>query len=1321
MNKTNLDITANFKEVKKIILRLQIKTTSEYMKRYKEDTRLPSNPSRTYSSNWISWYDFLGKGVPPQKYETFKMAKDAVLSLGIKSMSEYKRRYKEDARLTIHPNILYVSDWTNWYDFLETTTPINKYETLGEAKKAVEALGITTSKEYNRYYNKDPRLPSYIEKYFSEEWTGWYDFFGRRKKSCYKTINEAKEAVSRLGIRNPKGYARHFKEDPLLPSKPYRTYKSKWVNWPSFLSRPKITPYSNIEDASSAAVLLGISTCANYRKKRKEDPKLPYAPNEYYSEPWQGWDEFLQKKPNYYETYKEASAAAKNLGIKHKSQHIEQRYRDPRLCRVPSVHYPNEWTDWANFLGTELTVHYPTYSEASAAAFALNLNTRAKYVRDYKQDPRLHSVPKDKYPKDWISWPSFLKPFYEDPIDARNSAIALGIKNVEQYKELHKKDSRLPSGPIQFYGRRGYKIRTYKEFLGLKYLELDEIIEYCKENEIVNFSQYNEHKQKNPRLRSLYCVKGYTDTGAKKVFHSPGDFDGITDSYKEWKLYAEDFCSKGRNLSVKTSVIKKFIFNYIMGDERLSNPSAIFEINYPVKKITNYIKANFTNSDVANNHLHEFLSSIFNKTCCDIDDDTGSFIPLAGYLNPIKKVKWHDKYKPIETTKQCLPYHIVEKAKSWMLPADSCSFKSLPHLHDLLQLDWYDVSKDLIDENDNNCVWRIIKKSQKFLGKRQCKVDTYQIWSPVRAISLFFLLSFPLRGQQISWLDSGEADEYRLEILNEKFVWVKNTAPLAQKGRTQGVLRRIPVDNEKFAVGLYATTNKTSNCLKEGGYKTSWIPEQLIPWIIRLRDWQEKYNPIKKLTKWEEISLPGKVDKSLLERRSDQAFLFRNAGTSSLGKRCEPLNPKQCFHFTLAAVLYQIQEKVDQLASKRLNSSGGICIYKSVYTPHTLRVSLITAYVLDGDIDINIVSKLVGHSRILMTLYYTKIGATEIAEKMNEAHKKAFYKGVDRARKMCEDFNIQELSPSFVANDSTILSSLDKNHNASSFLFTDIGICPVGGGLCNQGGEPLPAAKTYGPVPAGYLGRRNCPRCRFFISGPVFLAGLQAVGNEIAYSIQLATGKMLEIEEVQKKLEEQRFDCDQGGTLFNETAELSRINAELEAATEQVDALACDYISVTRLVENSIEIINKVKLDEQNPSNALALITNGNEYDLKLSFEESTSEIRQLSELCENAEIFMSCSARHSNVRRSQLIDMMVKHNGFKPIMFSLSENQQLILGNQMTRLLLARLKSWEKVQGLFEGRLKISDFDLNEDNMLTPIKQELITLFENNRREGIN
>ena len=141
-------------------------------------------------------------------------------------------------------------------------------------------------------------------------------------------------------------------------------------------------------------------------------------------------------------------------------------------------------------------------------------------------------------------------------------------------------------------------------------------------------------------------------------------------------------------------------------------------------------------------------------------------------------------YRPNQS-KPPLGYEYILRARNFLVPNGEQvlqtrpSLMDLPHLQDFAtRADWIYVDESLIDRDDPNCIWRVVKADRKMKDKREV-VKSYQIWSPVRFVALYTLLRFPLRGQQILWLDSGEADK-EIAVLDAEHGgvrWEKNTGP----------------------------------------------------------------------------------------------------------------------------------------------------------------------------------------------------------------------------------------------------------------------------------------------------------------------------------------------------------------------------------------------------------------------------------------------------------------------------------------------------------------------------------------------------------------
>ncbi|MGR5160208.1 integrase repeat-containing protein, partial [Vibrio owensii] len=205
---------------------------SEYKQRYKEDERLPSDPSRVYATDWVDWFSFLDKEKRPW-YPTYAEASEAAIGLGIQSQSEYRQCYKEDERLPSIPSRIYAADWVDWFSFLDKEKR-SLYSTYAEASEAAVGLGIQSQSEYSQRYKEDERLPSNPNRVYAVDWVDWFSFLDKEKRSLYPTYAEASEAAIGLGIQSQPEYRQCYKEDEHLPSEPSRVYAADWVDWFSF-------------------------------------------------------------------------------------------------------------------------------------------------------------------------------------------------------------------------------------------------------------------------------------------------------------------------------------------------------------------------------------------------------------------------------------------------------------------------------------------------------------------------------------------------------------------------------------------------------------------------------------------------------------------------------------------------------------------------------------------------------------------------------------------------------------------------------------------------------------------------------------------------------------------------------------------------------------------------------------------------------------------------------------------------------------------------------------------------------------------------------
>jgi len=489
---------------------------------------------------------------------------------------------------------------------------------------------------------------------------------------------------------------------------------------------------------------------------------------------------------------------------------------------------------------------------------------------------------------------------------------------------------------------------------------------------------------------------------------------------------------------------------------------------------------------------------------------------------------------------------------------------------------------------------------------------------------------------------------------------------------------------------MYITTNKTSN--NSGGYSVPWIPEDLAYWLVRLRKWQQKYNPIAKATPWT-CCVRTHLNEVQLKARGVNCFLFRAFND------IEPKNPSSALTMRLAAVMHHIQPSSLKLAKLEGNAYR-LSNYKSKYTPHSMRVSLITAYIMDMGMPVEIVMKVVGHSSIVMSIYYCKVTQRDIRQRFEEAEKKILKSQAEATQIAIEQNNIESVKNQLVGSNQDFIESLTNEVPAGNYVFRDYGICPFAASRCHDGGEEIGATKVHSPAPSGYLGFQNCLRCRHFITGPVFLGGLLSVTNEILLEandqsdicqhLQKKQGIIkvqmddLDRQEHRANLKQQRFDASQRPPLELKHRKLA---SEYESAAKKMDMMLCDLQSAYKLIQLSQFVANGET--KSGDSDLVLVKMPGSEIQIEA---EDTSYFQQLNEICENATIYESCNPSRAVAPRSQLLDRMASFNDLAPRLFMLSKEQQLNTGNQLVALFKARLKSWEKVNKLVDGQLKLAD-----------------------------
>lgn len=278
-------------------------------------------------------------------YPTWQEASRAALKLGVTTFAQYREKYRLDEKLPAYPHEVY-KDFPGFYTFFDKSGG-DYYPTWQEASRVVQKMGVKTLSEYRKKRKQDSRLPKALYGTY-RDFPGTDKFFGLEPKSLYPTWKQASKAARKLAIQSQTDYKDKYKKDPRLPSAPRVRKYAGFPGWSNFLG---VTidvvenPYPTWQEAQKAVKKLGITSFDEYKKNRRKDKRLPSTPHNY--EGFPGFRAFFLRR---YLTWQEASRAAMKLGIKSRREHVVLCKKDPLIPAFPQVYY-KDFPGWEKFLG----------------------------------------------------------------------------------------------------------------------------------------------------------------------------------------------------------------------------------------------------------------------------------------------------------------------------------------------------------------------------------------------------------------------------------------------------------------------------------------------------------------------------------------------------------------------------------------------------------------------------------------------------------------------------------------------------------------------------------------------------------------------------------------------------------------------------------------------------------------------------------------------------------------------------------------------------------------------------------------------------------
>lgn len=791
---------------------------------------------------------------------------------------------------------------------------------------------------------------------------------------------------------------------------------------------------------------------------------------------------------------------------------------------------------------------------------------------------------------------------------------------------------------------------------------------------------------------------------------------------ESWRVLAAEWIkgpgAQTGGIGTKLYSISAFLERYILKLRLPAEPTRLLERTLLAPSFFDMCCPNSEGGVQYNNHIHDFLEFVLLKDCSE-EDDHGRRVVSPLFHNPVEARSWNGARRT-ETNKAPLPYGYISRLRLKLVEGEN--FKDWVWAQNALGSeigtngapapDWFPINRDQIDPDDPDCVYRIRKTNRG---------EILEMWSPCRWVALLFKLLLPLRAFQVRMLDSGEGDTW----WRDSGDWVLNPGPLAQgrpgKSRHQGFLHR-SATMDGIITQLYANTNKTADIGKVGkdkGYIFPWMTfgnarEDVFYWAEKIRNWQLKYNPISRLTSWKEMDarqLANPKTDMQLAGYPDTAFLFR-CPEARPSERQLPI-PSDAIEMCWFRLLEAFEEDL-AVAGETLRNGGRIELVPQMeegkrssvttnHSLHSLRVSLITALAIDGKVPIEIMQKVVGHSRLLMTIYYVVPGESHIRLTLEEGLKKLEANADSSIEKFLLDTEFKSLLDSAIAVDPdgirAAIPFAPGDRNPVGWEIMADGCCLMGGntssieenakiGGCYNGGPNLGSEKfpLFSPVPGG---PRNCIRCRWFVTMPHYFYALVARLNRLFWDTHKEKSKIRDIQQEKESLENDRFDMIKAGIPFDRVNDLRAVERRLETSLSRFDVILGNIRACLDLIVRCEAALNK-------PTEGMGLVTTGSPANVRFQLEATDSELLQVSQICEDLEAYPDLEQAPDAVfRRTQLLDMALMNEGFKPLFLGLTEEQQKLSANAVMRELARRANPSDPLIGRVQV-INLMDLKLN-------------------------
>jgi hypothetical protein len=214
--------------------------------------------------------------------------------------------------------------------------------------------------------------------------------------------------------------------------------------------------------------------------------------------------------------------------------------------------------------------------------------------------------------------------------------------------------------------------------------------------------------------------------------------------------------------------------------------------------------------------------------------------------------------------------------------------------------------------------------------------------------------------------------------------------------------------------------------------------------------------------------------------------------------------------------------------------------------------------------------------------------------------------------------------------------------------------------------------------------------------------------NDKSYRLSEASRLFAIAEREFLQIDQERRRAADGSVPFTRLQEWQNASSVHVQRLRELDGLALTWHATYRLIVQCQAILRKQK--ETGSASKVALVTVGKIEDLEVVIEvgkRDEKEFELLDSITQSAEWFSSIDATVPNLKKMRYIDAMLKRNGQSTAFVEISEEDGLLIGNELSRFMFTQFGR-ENTAALMNGRKLLSDLGLEAEARLAAAIQEV-------------